>query len=496
MTPTNSAPGRSSRLLIATVVLAAIAAIAVTALLINIFERKQEAKNPFYRVVELNDTIDDPAIWGKDFPLQYDLYLRTVDMQRTKYGGSEAMPHSPTQGDPRDVVSRSKLEEDPRLKTMWAGYSFSKDYRERRGHAYMLTDQTFTERQQANPPNMCINCHASVVTLYNKLGNGDLMKGFDELAKSHMSYMDVRKMVKHPVACIDCHDPKTMQLRVTRPAFIEGIRALKASQGVQNYDVNTQATRQEMRSFVCGQCHVTYYFKGPDKRLTFPWTKGIKVENIIDVEDADNVKEWEHPDTGAGLIKARHPEFEVFNMGVHARSGVACADCHMPYMRQGGLKISDHQVNSPLLKINRSCQTCHHFPEAELKARAEDIQDRYFNLRNNALDSLMDLIRDIKDARAKGNVPDAQIKAAQQYQRKGQFMIDFIMSENSMGFHAPQEATRILGDAINQCRLGQLALRGAPAPTQTQIPQNTDTSVPNKPTASNTKPSTTPAGMQ
>ena len=459
MSPENNA--RSRRSLIATIVLAAIAAFAVTALLINIFERKQEARNPFYKVVELDDTIADPAVWGKDFPMQYDLYQRTVDMERTKYGGSEAMPRSPSDADPRSVVARSKLEQDPRLKVMWAGYAFSKDYRERRGHAYMLDDQTFTERQQANPPGACLNCHASMVTVYNQLGNGDMFKGFQ--AVNHMKYMEARQYAKHPVACIDCHDPKTMQLRVTRPAFIEGLRAWKASQGIQNYDVNTMATRQEMRSFVCGQCHVTYYFKGPEKQLTFPWTQGIKVEQIIASEDDAKVKEWEHPDTGAPLIKARHPEFEVWNMGIHARSGVACADCHMPYTRMGGLKISDHQVNSPLLKINRSCQTCHHFPEAELKARAEEIQDRFFSLRNTALDGLMDLIADIKANKDKAT-PE-QLAKAREYQRHGQFMIDFIMSENSMGFHAPQEAERILGEAINQCRLGQLALRGGPEPS-------------------------------
>ena len=171
---------------------------------------------------------------------------------------------------------------------------------------------------------------------------------------------------------------------------------------MQNYDVNTMATRQEMRSYVCGQCHVTYYFQPPNKRLTFPWAKGLKVEDIIAVEDEQKIKEWDHPDSGTGLIKARHPEFEMWNQGVHARSGVACADCHMPYMRQGGLKISDHQINSPLLKINRSCQTCHHFPEEELKARVEDIQDRFFNLRNTALDALVDLINDIKAEKAEG----------------------------------------------------------------------------------------------
>ncbi|HEU5404151.1 MAG TPA: ammonia-forming cytochrome c nitrite reductase subunit c552 [Terriglobales bacterium] len=462
--PNNNSESSHSRLLVAVVALTAIAVVAITALLVNIFERKQEARNPFYRVVELNDTIDDPATWGKDFPLQYDLYLRTVDQERTKYGGSEAMPHSPTQADPRTAIARSKLEQDPRLKTMWAGYSFSADYRERRGHAYMLDDQTYTGRQAFNPPAMCINCHASLVTTFQKLGNGDIMKGFNAISEQHMTYQQIRQTVKHPIACIDCHDPQTMQLRVTRPAFIEGIRALKASQGIQNYDVNTMATRQEMRSYVCGQCHVTYYFQPPNKRLTFPWAKGIKVEQIIDFENEQKVDEWTHADSGAHLMKPRHPEFEMWNQGVHARSGVACADCHMPYMRQGGLKISDHQVNSPLLKINRACQTCHHFPEEELKAKVEDIQDRFFTLRNTALDALVDLINDIKVQKEKG-ATDAQLAQARDYQRRGQFMIDFVMSENSMGFHAPQESTRILGEAINLCRLGQIALHGGPAPS-------------------------------
>src|SRR5262244_1636674 len=396
--------------LVATTAVAALAALAAIALLMNIFERKQEAKNPFYRVVELTDDTEDPAIWGKNFPQQYDAYLKTVDQVRTKYGGSEAMPHTPTQADPRSVVAQSRLEEDPRLRTMWAGYAFATDFREERGHAYMLEDQTFTGRQAVvQQPGTCMHCHASVYVPYKKLGGGDLFKGFELM--NQMKYQEARKLVEHPVACIDCHDPGTMQLRVTRPAFLEGIRALKASQGVPNYDVNTMATRQEMRSYVCGQCHVTYYFQPPNKRLTFPWAKGLKVENIIAVEDEQKIKEWDHPDSGAGLIKARHPEFEMWNQGVHARSGVACADCHMPYTRQGGLKISDHQVNSPLLKINRSCQTCHHFPEEELKARVEDMQDTFFNLRNDALDALMDLINDIKTQKQNG-ATDAQLAQA------------------------------------------------------------------------------------
>ncbi len=450
-------PSRSALFFLVTVVAAFVAAAGGMALLVNIMERKQEAKNPFYRVVELNDTVDDPAIWGKNFPMQYDGYLRTVDQVRTKYGGSEAMPRTPTAADPRSVVARSRLEEDPRLKTFWAGYAFATDYRERRGHAYMLEDQTYTERQNVvKQPGTCMHCHASVYVPYKKLGDGDLIKGFEKM--NSMPYAEARKQVSHPVACIDCHDPGTMQLRVTRPGFLEGIRALKASQGITNYDVNTMASRQEMRSYVCGQCHVEYYFKGTEKRLTYPWSKGLKIENIMAYYDEVKFKDWTHKETGAPLLKAQHPEFELWSQGIHARSGVACADCHMPYKREGALKISDHHVRSPMLNINHACQTCHRWPETELKARVEEIQDRVFSLRNTAMDAVMDLIKDLKAAKEAGKT-EAALAPAYALQRKAQFYLDYIESENSLGFHAPQEALRILAESIEACRKGQNALR-------------------------------------
>ena len=429
----------------------------IVALLVNIFERKQEARNPFYRVVELTDDTEDPAVWGKNFPAQYDDYRRTVDQVRTRFGGSEALPRAPTKADPRSVVAQSKIEEDPRLKIMWAGYAFAKDFREERGHAYMLDDQIFTERQQVvKQPGACIQCHASIYVPYKKAGNGDLVKGFEKM--NQMPYFEARKLVTHPIACIDCHDPSSMQLRVTRPGFIEGIRAFKATQGIQNYDVNKQATRQEMRAYVCGQCHVEYYFKGPEKRLVYPWAKGLKVEEILAYYDEAKFKDWTHADTGAPVLKAQHPEFEMWNQGIHARSGVTCADCHMPYKREGALKISDHHVRSPVLNINRACQTCHKWPEEELKGRVETIQERTFKMRNLAMDALMDLIRDLKVAKAAAKT-DTELATAQDFQRKAQFYLDFVEAENSTGFHAPQEAVRILGESINFSRQGQIVLR-------------------------------------
>src|SRR5688572_8021765 len=420
---------RRRRLFFVIVGAAVLATIVGVALLMNIFERKQEARNPFYRVVELTDDIEDPAVWGKNFPLQYDDYKRTVDQVRTRFGGSEALPRTPTKADPRSMVAQSRIEEDPRLKVMWAGYAFAKDFREERGHAYMLDDQTLTERQQVvKQPGTCIQCHGSVYVPYKKAGNGDIIKGFEKL--NQMPFFEARKLVSHPVGCIDCHDAGSMQLRVTRPGFIEGIRASKAAQGIQNYDVNKQGTRQEMRAYVCGQCHVEYYFKGPEKRLVYPWAKGLKVEEIQAYYDEAQFKDWTHADTGASVLKAQHPEFELWNQGIHARSGVTCADCHMPYKREGALKISDHHVRSPLLNINRACQTCHKWSEEELKGRVETIQTRTFNLRNLAMDALIDLINDIKAARAGGR-NDAGVTTAQDFHSHAQYDLEFIVCEIS-----------------------------------------------------------------
>jgi len=219
-------------------------------------------------------------IWGRNWPAQYDSYRNTSLATATKYGGrglgaSDAGP------------AEQKLDRDPWLRRIFAGYAFALDYRDRRGHAYALFDQEqtrrVTERQQ---PGACLQCHAANLALYRFAGQGDVVKGFERV--SEMPYEKARTMtdekgqllIQHPPACVDCHDPNTMALRVTRPGFLAGIKALKARQGVADYDPNREATRQEMRAYVCGQCHVEYYFKGEGKTVTYPWANGLRVEEI------------------------------------------------------------------------------------------------------------------------------------------------------------------------------------------------------------------------
>ncbi|PHS11269.1 MAG: nitrite reductase [Blastopirellula sp.] len=435
---------------------AAIAAFAAVYLLVDVFEKKQEARQTFFRVVELTDETEDPAIWGKNFPLQYDDYLKTVDMEETLYGGSEAIPRTPTEDDPRSVTSRSVIEQVPELKRMWAGYAFSKDYREKRGHAFMLEDQIYTERQKVGQPGTCVHCHASMYAGYMELGHGDLVKGFEAFNK--MSYEETKEHLAHPVGCIDCHDPKTMALRISRPSFMEGIAAYKNSTGIEDYDVNRDATHQQMRSYVCAQCHVEYYFKGEDKRLVYPWSKGLKVEEIYEYFQEEGFTDWTHAETGGKMLKAQHPEFELWKQGIHHKAGVSCSDCHMPYKRVGASKISDHHLRSPLLNINRACQTCHKASETELISRVETIQGRTVHTSKMALKALVELIDDINQAKENG-MPEEELATALEMQRKASFYVDFVKSENSAGFHADQEAVRILADAMDFIRQGQLSLR-------------------------------------
>ena len=487
------------RWLVLLTLLVAVTSFGVVALLVSIIERKQEARTPTVKIVDVTEISTDPEPWGLNHPLQYETYLRTADSERTDYGGSNALPPS-------------KLEQYPWLKRLFAGYAFSVDYREARGHAFMLHDQEVTKRvtdfQQAGA---CLHCHASIIPTYRRIGLEEqgveatperLAESFDQeavmagfKAVSQMNYEDVfAELLKtpdgtttaddkgdphvghgHPVSCVDCHDPDTMQIRVTRPGFLEGIAKLaesddpvphlpsiaqwRKSNSKTPYNPNVDASRQEMRSFVCGQCHVEYYCANK-MTLTFPWANGLKMEDLEKEWDETEFPEggkffdYVHKETGTKVYKAQHPEFELWSQGIHARAGVSCSDCHMPFEKQGATKFSSHWVRSPMLNINRACQTCHNVPEKELLARVDGIQARTMSQVDRAATAMTDML-DAIIAAQKAGATEEQLKPIRDLQRKAMWRLDFVASENSKGFHADQEAMRILGESIDYSRQAQ-----------------------------------------
>lgn len=399
----------------------------VAALLTNIIQRKAEETEYPLQVVEIGEDEIDPSVWGKNFPDHYDRFIMTRnDGNSTPYGGSEVY---------------SKLERYPAMVRLWAGYAFSKDHNEERGHYYAQIDQANTQRVKlVDQPGACINCHAAEAPALIE------QMGWEEF--NHTPYNELADDIHTGSSCSDCHNPDTMELVITRPAFRNAMEA----RGV-NLD---EATRQEMRSYVCAQCHVEYYFKGDNKVLTFPWSQGFTIDDIEAHYDSYEFKDWTHAETGAPMIKIQHPEFEMWTTGIHARSGVACADCHMPYIRQGSIKISDHWLRSPLENINSACQTCHRWDEEELRDRVIDIQDTTAGLLRKTEEAIISAIDTIVAAKEAG-ATDEDLAVAYQLHRSSQLRWDFVSSENSTGFHSPQEAARVLANSIDLARQSELS---------------------------------------
>ena len=460
---------------VAVLVVVAIGSAALTWLLTTIVEHKQEAKWPFAQVVQLTDTTYDPAVWGENFPIQYEQYKKTIEDT-----DGDFVKVTPTAEDPREYHTLSRIDMETRAKRMWRGYAFAVDYTEPRGHEWALDDQRYTGRTapRFKQPGTCLNCHASMPEIYDELGNGDRKAGFD--AMNAMSYDEAFEHASSSIACIDCHDPKTMELTITRPAFMEGIKQAKAAEGITDYDVNRDATNEEMRTYVCAQCHVEYYFAGEGKTLTFPWKKGLTVYDAMDYYDEVGWTDFTHEESGASILKAQHPDFETWSQGIHAANGVTCADCHMSYNREGASKVSNHQIMSPMASedtINSSCLTCHHSSASEMRERVEGIQTRWQSSLNVSFTALDALITDITTAAGNGSATEEQLATARDYQRKAQFIVDYSFSENGRGFHAPAYSISILNQATDWARSGQLALRGvevdngvAPAVPEQHLP--------------------------
>jgi nitrite reductase (cytochrome c-552) len=419
-------PTRQTLAYVIVFVIAVLLTVGVAALLVNITQRQAEAAQFPLRIVEIPEGEIDPAVWGQNFPFHYDRFMMTqINYGETPYGGSE----------PYD-----KLERYPAMVRLWAGYAFSIDHNEERGHYYAQIDQRETERVQVvNQPGACINCHAAETPL--------LIAELGWETFNRTPYNELRDRLHLGTSCNDCHDPVSMDLRISRPALLNALE-------VRGIDIN-EASRQEMRSYVCAQCHVEYYFLGEDRTLTFPWSQGLTIDDIEAHFDQYDFVDWTHAETGAPMIKIQHPEFELWSTGIHARSGVACADCHMPYIRQGSVKVSDHWIRSPLANLNNACQTCHNLPEEELYNRVLTIQNRTAGLLRSSERALLDAIDAIVAAREAG-ADDDDLQAALLLHRASQLRWDFISSENSTGFHSPQESARVLADSIDQARQAEL----------------------------------------
>ncbi len=393
----------------------------------TIIERRSEAQLYFQMVKEIPEWEPDNEVWGENFPRQFQSYLGTLDTTfQSKYFGSVMIDY---------------LEQYPELVIMWAGYAFSRDYNQGRGHYYSVVDVHNTLRTDVPQPGTCWTCKSTdVPRLMNEMGVAEFYSA---------DWADLGPEICNPIGCQDCHDPKTMKLRITRPALAEAYKRM-------GKDIN-EATHQEMRSLVCAQCHVEYYFKGDGAYLTFPWDKGLGVEEMEAYFDAIEFTDWTHALSRAPMLKCQHPDYELYKTGIHADRGVACADCHMPYKRDGGIKFSYHKMQSPLNNISASCQVCHRESEEKLLANVYERQKKVSELRRITEKNLARVHIEAKAAWDAGATEKA-MKPVLTLIRHAQWRWDYVAAANGMGFHSPAESLRILGTSIQKAHEARVLL--------------------------------------
>ncbi|KGN72355.1 cytochrome C nitrite reductase [Porphyromonas macacae] len=385
-------------------------------------------KTPMQGIVARNDLFED------DFPREYETWTQTARTDfKSEFNGSEAV----------DVLA-----ERPEMVILWAGYAFSKDYSSPRGHMHAIEDVQHTLRtgspsvtgKEVQPATCWVCKSPDVPRMIQELGVAEFYKN---------KWSAMGHEIVNPVGCSDCHDSETMNLHISRPALIEAFER-------QGKDIS-KATPQEMRSLVCAQCHVEYYFKGDGKYLTFPWDKGLTMEDMEAYYDETKYYDYIHALSKAPILKAQHPDYEIAQMGIHGQRGVSCADCHMPYKSEGGIKFSDHHVQSPLNAIDRTCQVCHRETEETLRNNVYERQRKTNEIRNRLEQELAKAHLEAQFAWNKG-VGEEQMQNVLQLIRQAQWRWDFGVASHGASFHAPQEIQRILSHGLDRAQQARLEI--------------------------------------
>lgn len=402
----------------------------------SVTERRAEIATLFNnKKVEITGINPHSEEWGLNYPREYNTWKMTQNMDfKSKHLGN---------------VFQDVLEQRPEMVVLWAGYAFSRDYSAPRGHMHAIEDirnslRTGTPENGEGDlqPGTCWTCKSpDVPRLMHE-------KGIEEYYKAKWSEWGPE--VVNPIGCADCHDPITMNLKITRPALIEAFKN-------QGKDI-TQATPQEMRSLVCAQCHVEYFFTKEGKYLTFPWDGGMTVEAMEEYYDNAEFTDWTHALSKAPMLKAQHPDYEIFLLGPHAQRGLSCADCHMPYMSEGGVKYSNHQIMSPLKNISNTCQTCHRDSEENLRNYVYQYQDKALEIRDRIEQELSKAHIMAKAAWDKG-ANDSEMANSLKLLRQAQWRWDFAVASHGASFHAPVETQRILAHSLDKTLQAQLELQ-------------------------------------
>lgn len=375
------------------------------------------------------------------FRLRNPRYLRP-DPNPAAYSGRAPLQYQSYLDGRQQNEKTSKFDKFPALTEIYAGMPFSEDYYTTRNHQYAVEDLRAIRR--GKPTAFCITCKtADFNWLLREMGEANL---------NAAAFNAVDPRTSHPIACIDCHDTRNFSLAITRPTLVRGLSKI-------GIDI-TKASGKDMRTFVCAQCHVEYFFNRSTNELILPWDNGIKPEEVERFFQERNWADWTHPGAQVPLVKIQHPEYENYQGSIHDRLGVTCADCHMPQIEVQGRAITSHSWTSPLLTIDESCGTCHRGDNQALVQRVQSIQNEVLTGLKETAELMGQAVEAIQAADLRG-APTEQLASARAAYARAHIRWDWVQSENGNGFHNAALARRLLneirqfvGEAISQASEG------------------------------------------
>nr|WP_275935309.1 ammonia-forming nitrite reductase cytochrome c552 subunit [Entomohabitans teleogrylli] len=371
-----------------------------------------------------------------------------VEARNDKFAGQHVDQYNSWKATSEQSEREDALAEDPRLVILWAGYPFSRDYNKPRGHAYAVTDVRETLRTGAPKdaedgplPMACWSCKSpDVARLIQKDGEDGYFHG---------KWARGGPEVVNDLGCADCHNTASADFAQGKPALaLSRPYAARAMEAIDKpFD---KAGRFDQQSMVCGQCHVEYYFDGDNKAVKFPWDDGTSVEAMEQYYDKIAFSDWTNSLSKAPMLKAQHPEYETWRVGVHGQNNVTCIDCHMPKLQNAEGKLyTSHKIGNPFDTFAQTCANCHTQDKAALQDIVAQRKKAIQELKLKVEDQLVHAHFEAKAAWDAG-ATDAEMKPILMDIRHAQWRWDLSIASHGIQMHAPDEGLRMLGSALDK----------------------------------------------
>lgn len=337
--------------------------------------------------------------------------------------------------------------EDPNMVILWAGYGFSRAYNKARGHFYTIDDvrnilRTGAPKDENSGPMVmsCWSCKGpDVPRVIEERGEDGYFSG---------KWARLGAEITNPIGCSDCHNTQSEAFKKGEPALRIGRPYAKRAMETIGKPFEKQS-RYDQQSQICGQCHVEYYFTGPTKAVKFPWDKGVSVEKMEEYYDSINFKDWTHGLSKAPMLKAQHPGYETWSMGIHGKNNVACVDCHMPKVtNKEGKVYTDHKVGNPFDRFEDTCAQCHTQDKATMQGIVKSRKDQVHEMKLRAEKQLVAAHFEAKAAWDAGATQE-EMEPILMDIRHAQWRWDYAIASHGVHMHAPEVALKVLGSSID-----------------------------------------------